>query len=251
MLTRPVELPAVALRHRDKAVKFGLQQWTPFEADEVFVTTRPIHRAGATAAIELKIITRRSVKELEQQLTQYGISVDELSLAGPSRLFTTIVVNGRKRRHRRLASIVDLGLLVSALVLVAAVFATALSHANSELNREKSVLQRAIQTQQIAANELKQIEQLAARRSFLAERLASEASFADTVSGLMRILPDGVQVDAISWEKNALHLSLSGSVGATLAWKQPPPGNIQAVTDKSSARLQWEWVVPNPAEAFR
>lgn len=207
-LTQSVKLPETALTSLPEAIAYGLPSWSPFQADDVYVSATVDEVQAGQAKVRLRYVLKTRADPLIARLDAIGFPPDRLVLDSMPNQFVTLptpkLARLRKARH------IDGVLAVTAisLALLLGLFrVTILSERLEEaetLLRSELVQFRQVQALQAAYTSF------AARRGAVSERRAREVGAYELLVALARHLPDGALVQTLEVGSGRGRVDLSG-----------------------------------------
>lgn len=217
VLTRIVSLPTIALEDLQLAVRFGLSRWTPFSADDVVFDPAVVGVAGEQASIRIRMIPRTCLEPLAERASRAGLGVTQIAFGNGS---VTYALTNAERKDAHRATGIDVGLLVTAILLALAIPILLHSRWNDELASLRSAVQSEVahRTRQVALET--ELSRLAGRRQAALMEKAKAIRMSSVVSDLAEALPDEILVHEFSWSKDRGQARLSGTsdrINAALA----------------------------------
>jgi len=212
VLALPVEMPAAVEGNLDQALRYQLDQLSPFRADQVVLDHR-IERhdqARGRIAVTLRIVPKEDLEPLMDRARAFGAVihvVDTLAAEDPPRPegFNLLPESRRPRYvHARARFNLLLGAgLVVVLALVMAQTVILRERTVSGLRTEADVLRvearRVMQLQQA-------FEETLLAANFLAEKRASQPAVIELLDELTRILPDDIWLQQFQLQGSDLRI---------------------------------------------
>jgi len=211
-LALPVEMPAAVEGNLDQALRYQLDQLSPFRADQVVLDHR-IERHDpdrARIAVTLRIVPNEDLEPLLERARAFGAvihAVDTLAAEDPPRPEGfNLLPESRRPRYVHARARFNL-LLGAGLVLV-----LALVMAQTVILRERTVsgLRTEADVLRVEARRVMQLQQafeetlLAA--NFLAEKRASQPAVIELMDELTRILPDDIWLQQFQLQGSDLRI---------------------------------------------
>ena len=212
LLEREVVLPLAAERELEQVLRYEMDRFTPFGAEEVFWTAEPVARDRATGRlrVRLSLVPRAAVAPMLQALGRIGAAPAalEAALPGGVRAIPLGGDHGRARRQRRVVSAAATVCAGLALVAVALPFVTqslALDAVDARIAalRPRVTLAEALR-RRIAAN-TNGADVIAAESARLGDALQALAA-------LTEILPDDTYLTNFALRQR--HLTIDGQSAA-------------------------------------
>jgi general secretion pathway protein L len=244
VLMKEQDVPEAATRSLKDAVRYGLAQWTPFSADEVFWSVRVVSRRGAQARIAIRMVPKAALGPALARLEQAGLAPAALAL-GPGDL---LPIDARHAVRERRARMLDLGLVAGTSLLVAANCALLFAAAEGERASLAAALQEEVQLRQKADAIAKKIEAIGARDAFVAARRAGTRPLAEIAATLAGALPEDVEVRELRFSKGKARLLLIGPDGWHPELELSASGflrteAVRPQSDLADGRRAFEWLV--------
>lgn len=249
LLEKRQEIPAAAARAVDDAVRFGLPQWTPFAADEVFWTARVASVRAARAEVVIRLVAKAALQPTVEACGAAGLPPAALRL-GP----TVVTLDGRRaaRRHRGRRLDAALALAVGLLAVVYGGMAWRAGEAERAALTE--VLKAEVAVRREAGDLTRRIAALEAADTFLAERRAAARPVSAVVSALAAALPETAEVEALHWAGGRGRLVLVDTAPPVLAPSNgviAAAGPVRPLSDLADGRRRFEWAFAAAGEGAR
>ena len=197
-LALPVEMPAAVEGNLDQALRYQLDQLSPFRADQVVLDHRIEHRDQdrGRIAVTLRIVPNEDLEPLLNRARAFGAAihaVDTLAVEDPPRPegFNLLPESRRPRyvhARARFNMLLGAGLVVVlALVMAQTVILRerTLSGLRAEADELRVEARRVMQLQQA-------FEETLLAANFLAEKRASQPAVIELMEELTRLLPDDI-----------------------------------------------------------
>ncbi len=212
ILQCPVELPLAVESNLDQALRYQLDQLTPFSADQVFydhaVVDRNVERGRIQ--LDLRLVLKSRVEAFMERLDAIGIrphAIDCLVGEGEPDLEGFNLLPAEQRPHyvHRRARInwMLAGGLVAVLILVMVESLWLRQQTVDKLEREVAVLRSDADT--VMALQ-RQLEDALTAANFLAERRRLQPVSVQVLDELTRILPDDIWIQQLQMRGDELQL---------------------------------------------
>lgn len=218
VLSHSIKLPEAALTNLSEAITYGLSSWSPFQAEDVYVSGYVEEVRDGQALIRLHYALRPKVDPVIARLDAVGLGIDRIILDVASSL--TVALKTPKLSHLKRSRRIDGALAATAFLLVFVLGSTQIMMMSRKLEETQSALQSELS--QLRRAEALQTAYTAymARRAAVADRRARETSAYELLLALAQQLPDGVLIQALEIDKGRGRIDLSGS---------DPDGIVQAL----------------------
>lgn len=212
VLQCPVELPLAVESNLDQALRYQLDQLTPFSAEQVFYDHAVIDRNAEHGRIQLdlRLVLKSRVEAFMERLDAIGIrphAIDCLIGEGEPDCegFNLLPAEQRPRYVHRRARInwVLAGALLAVLVLVMVESLWLRQQTVGKLEREVAALRS--EADSVMALQ-RQLEDALAAANFLAERRRLQPVSVQVLDELTRILPDDIWLQQMQMRGNELQI---------------------------------------------
>ncbi len=211
-LALPVEMPAAVEGNLDQALRYQLDQLSPFRADQVVLDHRIEHRDQdrGRIAVTLRIVPNEDLEPLLNRARAFGAAihaVDTLAVEDPPRPegFNLLPESRRPRyvhARARFNMLLGAGLVVVlALVMAQTVILRerTLSGLRAEADELRVEARRVMQLQQA-------FEETLLAANFLAEKRASQPAVIELMEELTRLLPDDIWLQQFQLQGSDLRI---------------------------------------------
>lgn len=212
VLALPVEMPAAVEGNLDQALRYQLDQLSPFRADQVVLDHRVEHHDPdrGRIAVTLRIVPEEDLEPLLARTRAFGAvvhAVDTLAAGDPPRPEGfNLLPESRRPRYVHARARFNM-LLGAGLVVV-----LALVMAQTVILRERSVsgLQAEADELRVEARRVMQLQQAFEETleaaNFLAEKRASQPAAIELMNELTRILPDDIWLQQFQLQGSDLRI---------------------------------------------
>jgi len=214
VLARPIELPLAVESNLHSAIAYQLDQWTPFQAADVYFDYRVIERDAESGQllVDLRIVPKTHLEPILDRLAAIGITphcIDSLDLEAPAGLrredFNLLPESERPRyvyaRARLNWRLAGLAVLVLAGVMAQSLYLRQLSI--DKLDQEAAELRA--QAEQVLAMQ-RQLEDSLQAANFLADRRRRQPVVIQILDDVTRRLPDDIWINQLQIRGNELML---------------------------------------------
>ncbi|MDF2810746.1 MAG: pefL [Microvirga sp.] len=207
-LTQSVKLPETALTRLPETIAYGLPSWSPFQADDVYVSGTIDEVQAGQAKVCLHYVLKTRADPMIARLDAIGFPADRLILDSVPNQFVALptpkLARLRKARH------IDGVLAVTAisLVLLLGLFQVTVLSGRLE-EAEARLRSELVQFRQMEALQAAYTS-FAARRAVVSDRRAREPGAYELLVALARHLPDGALVQTLEVGSGRGRIDLSG-----------------------------------------
>jgi len=211
-LALPIELPAAVQDDLHQALRFQIDQVSPFQPDQVLFDQRVARQIPdhGRIEVELRIARREAVEPLLERLHAIGLVVHVVDTMRepdpPEAEGFNLLPEDRCPRYVHARARLNAMLAVVLVVLVGAVMAETLilrERTLSRLTEEARVLRE--QAGEVGALRQELQESLAAA-SFLAEKRATEPTMVEVLDEVTRVLPDDIWLQQFQLQGGELRI---------------------------------------------
>jgi general secretion pathway protein L len=210
-LLRSVHLPAAAQQRLRSVIELQLDRLSPFRAGDVRFDCRSVDApSGGEIAVEIGIVPRQRLREIEQRLGRLGIAVRRFGFDGMP--FSFAPVEPRRTSHEKLQYVlagIAAAAFLCAVVLTPILRAAEIDGLAADVGRLRGPAHQAVSLQ----DELRRAQ---APLNAAASVLARPGAL-DILRSLTEILPADVQLTDLKIDGAAIRLSGYGSNAARLA----------------------------------
>jgi len=211
-LALPVEMPAAVEGNLDQALRYQLDQLSPFRADQVVLDHRIEHRDQdrGRIAVTLRIVPNEDLEPLLNRARAFGAAihaVDTLAVEDPPRPegFNLLPESRRPRyvhARARFNMLLGAGLVVVLALVMAQTLILrerTLSGLRAEADELRVEARRVMQLQQA-------FEETLLAANFLAEKRASQPAVIELMEELTRLLPDDIWLQQFQLQGSDLRI---------------------------------------------
>ncbi len=219
-LRKSITLPAAAEDNLREVLAFGMDEQTPFSAEQVYYDYKVTGRSSQHRQlhVELLVAPRRSMDALLESLQSTGLQPDVVSTKSSAN--TVFDVNllpkeQRPTRHRTTQRL-NIGLAALLVVLTAAAIITPVQQKKQALAALEQTVAAAMEASEESAKLRREIEQMTNASTRLVEMKAARPMTTRILDELTRITPDDTWLNRVDIRGNEIQIQGESSTAATL-----------------------------------